>query len=194
MAGRSRRRTWTRSRPADCDSRSVYNTSRWLADTGGAGCRGYYPQQIRRDGMPGVDHRRSGGSGTRPAWARLVSDRLRERRYRSYLSGKWHVDGDPLENGFDRSYWVNNRAGFFHLLGQRGDASRLPDVAADQGLYLTEVTADSRHRIPAGACCETCGPAVLPVLGVSRTALSASRGAERTSLGIATVTWLAGTG
>ena len=118
-----------------------YNTSRcW--PTRAALLSGYYPQQIRRDGMPGVDHRRFGGSGTRPAWARLVSDRLRERRYRSYLSGKWHVDGDPLENGFDRSYWVNNRAGFFHLLGQRGDASRLPDVAADQGLYLTEVTAD----------------------------------------------------
>ena len=118
-----------------------YNTSRcW--PTRAALLSGYYPQQIRRDGMPGIDHRRSGGGGTRPPWARLVSDRLRERGYRSYLSGKWHVDGDPLENGFDRAYWVGNRAGFFHLLGQRRDAERLPDVAADQGSYLTAVTAD----------------------------------------------------
>ena len=118
-----------------------YNTSRcW--PTRAALLSGYYPQQIRRDAMPGISHRRSGGSGTRPTWARLVSDRLRDWGYRSYLSGKWHVDGDPLENGFDRSYWVNNRAGFFHLLGQRGDGEKLPDVSGDQGSYLTEVTAD----------------------------------------------------
>ena len=118
-----------------------YNTSRcW--PTRAALLSGYYPQQIRRDAMPGIDHGQFGGSGVRPAWARLVSERLRERGYRSYLSGKWHVDGDPMDNGFDRSYWVNNRAGFFHLLGQYRDGESIPDVASDQGKYLTGLTAD----------------------------------------------------
>ena len=118
-----------------------YNTSRcW--PTRAALLSGYYPQQVRRDGIPGVNESSSGGRGVRPAWARLVSERLRQRGYRSYLSGKWHVDGDPMENGFDRSYWLSNRAGFFHLQGQRQDGERLPDVAAEQGSYSTTVTAD----------------------------------------------------
>lgn len=118
-----------------------YNTSRcW--PTRAALLTGYYPQQIRRDGMPGADRRRFGGSGKRPPWARLVSDRLRQAGYRSYHSGKWHVDGDPLDNGFDHSYQVGNRAGFFHLIGQIRDRERLPDVEAERGGYLTRITAD----------------------------------------------------
>ena len=118
-----------------------YNTSRcW--PTRAALLTGYYPQQIRRDGMPGVDRRSSGGSGKRPPWARLVADRLRQAGYRSYHSGKWHVDGDPLNNGFDHSYQVGNRAGFFHLIGQIRDRERLPDVEPEHGGYLTKITAD----------------------------------------------------
>ena len=118
-----------------------YNTSRcW--PTRAALLTGYYPQQIRRDGMPGVDRREFGGSGVRPPWARLVAERLRAAGYRSYHSGKWHVDGEPLDNGFDRSYRVGNRAGFFHLIGQDRDGRKLPDVAPASGAYLTRVTAD----------------------------------------------------
>ena len=118
-----------------------YNTSRcW--PTRAALLTGYYPQQIRRDGMPGADDRRFGGRGVRPEWAVLVSERLRHRGYRSYLSGKWHVDGSPMDNGFDRSYRVGNRAGFFHILGQFRDGEPIPDIAADGGSYLTAVTAD----------------------------------------------------
>lgn len=118
-----------------------YNTSRcW--PTRAALLTGYYPQQVRRDGMPGADRRTFGGSGKRPPWARLVSDRLRQAGYRSYHSGKWHVDGHPLDNGFDHSYQVGNRAGFFHLIGQIRDRERLPDVEAEGGGYLTRITAD----------------------------------------------------
>src|SRR3954462_8579430 len=57
---------------------------------------GYYAQQVRRDTIPGIP---SGSGGVRPAWARLLPEMLRPLGYRSYHSGKWHVDGKPLENG-----------------------------------------------------------------------------------------------
>ena len=47
-----------------------YNTARcW--PTRGALLTGYYAQQIRRDTVPGVP--KSGGGGTRPAWAPLAA-------------------------------------------------------------------------------------------------------------------------
>ncbi len=118
-----------------------YNTSRcW--PTRASLLTGYYAQQVRRDEMPGVDRRRFGGRGVRPAWARLVSDRLRERGYRSYHSGKWHVDGDPLENGFDHSYRAGNPAGFFHIKGHDRDGVRMPEILPESGRYQTTITAE----------------------------------------------------
>ena len=117
-----------------------YNTSRcW--PTRGSLLTGYYAQQIRRDSMPGVDPLEF-GRGARPGWAVLVSERLRSAGYRSYHSGKWHVDGDPLDNGFDHSYRAGNRAGFFHLIGHDRDGMRLPDFEPERGAHLTVVTAD----------------------------------------------------
>lgn len=117
-----------------------YNTSRcW--PTRGSLLTGYYAQQIRRDSMPGVDPREF-GRGVRPDWAVLVSERLRSAGYRSYHSGKWHVDGDPLDNGFDHSYRAGNRAGFFHLIGHDRDGVLLPDFEPERGAHMTVVTAD----------------------------------------------------
>ncbi|HBU38266.1 MAG TPA: arylsulfatase, partial [Planctomycetaceae bacterium] len=66
-----------------------YNTARcW--PTRGALLTGYYAQSIRRDKLPGV----KGGNRNRPAWAQLLPERLAAARYRSYHSGKWHVDGN----------------------------------------------------------------------------------------------------
>ena len=118
-----------------------YNTSRcW--PTRASLLTGYYAQQVRRDSMPGVDPLEFGGRGIRPDWAVLVSERLRSAGYRAYHSGKWHIDGDPLENGFDHSYRAGNRAGFFHLIGHDRDGVRLPDFEPEQGAHLTAVTAD----------------------------------------------------
>ena len=118
-----------------------YNTSRcW--PTRASLLTGYYAQQVRRDEMPGVASRSFGGRGARPAWARLVSDRLRDAGYRSYHSGKWHVDGDPLDNGFDHSYRAGNPAGFFHIRGHDRDGVRMPEIHAEQGKYQTVLTAD----------------------------------------------------
>src|SRR5438105_11331738 len=80
-----------------------YNTARcWPSRA--AILTGYYAQQVRRDTVPGV---KSGAQGTRPAWARLLPEMLRSLGYRNYHSGKWHVDGLPLANGFDHSYSLN---------------------------------------------------------------------------------------
>ena len=118
-----------------------YNTSRcW--PTRGSLLTGYYAQQIRRDEMPGVDRRQFGGRGVRPPWAPLVSERLRSAGYRSYHSGKWHIDGSPVENGFEHAFTAGTGAGFFHLMGQNKDGEQLPDVPAEEGLYRTAVTAD----------------------------------------------------
>ncbi|MDE0102374.1 MAG: arylsulfatase [Bryobacterales bacterium] len=121
-----------------------YNTSRcW--PTRASLLTGYYAQQVRRDSMPGFDMREFGNRGVRPAWARLISDRLREAGYFSYHSGKWHVDGAPLENGFLHSYQSHTRAGFFHLVGQDRDGEPLPDLEPAQGAHLTTETA--RHAV-----------------------------------------------
>src|SRR5262245_17596887 len=70
-----------------------YNTARcWPSRA--AILTGYYAQQVRRDTVPGV---KSGSQGVRPEWARLLPEMLRPLGYRSYHSGKWHVDGKPLD-------------------------------------------------------------------------------------------------
>src|SRR5579884_505336 len=81
-----------------------YNTARcWPSRA--ALLTGYYAQQVRRDTLPGVP---SGGSGVRPPWARLLPAMLKPLGYRTYHSGKWHVDGKVLAGGFDHSYWLND--------------------------------------------------------------------------------------
>ena len=99
-----------------------YNTARcW--PTRGALLTGYYPQAIRRDALPEGRE----GKGTRPAWARLLPELLAPAGYRSYHSGKWHVDGDPRSQGFARSLDVtkgdNN---YFSAAGVIEDGQQVP--------------------------------------------------------------------
>jgi arylsulfatase A-like enzyme len=115
-----------------------YNTARcW--PTRAAVLTGYYAQQVRRDVVPGV---KSGGGGTRPGWGRLLPERLRPLGYRSYHSGKWHVDGMPLKNGFDRSYYVEDLGRYFHPRVLYEDDRRLPPVQPGTGYYDTAAMAD----------------------------------------------------
>ena len=115
-----------------------YNTGRcW--PTRGSLLTGFYAQQIRRDKLPGI---KSGARGERPAWARLVSETLRTLGYRTYHSGKWHVDGMPLENGFDRSYYLRDQGRFFNPKIHYLNDEKLPPVETGTEFYGTTAIAD----------------------------------------------------
>src|SRR5262245_28849484 len=116
----------------------LYNTARcW--PTRGAILTGYYAQQIRRDTVPGVV---SGGRGVRPAWAKLLPEMLRPLGYRSYHSGKWHIDGRPLANGFDRSYSLEDHNRHFTPQKHTEDDKALPPVKPADGYYSSTAIAD----------------------------------------------------
>ena len=118
--------------------RQFYNTARcW--PTRAALLTGYYPQQVRRDTLPGVA---SGGRGKRPVWAPLLPQRLKPLGYRSYHSGKWHLDGMPIEGGFDRSYYLKDQGRFFSPQVHWEDDVKLPPVERGSGYYGTTAIAD----------------------------------------------------
>jgi arylsulfatase A-like enzyme len=115
-----------------------YNTGRcW--PTRATLLTGYYAQQVRRDTVPGV---KSGSAGARPAWAPLLPEILRQAGYRSYHSGKWHLDGQPMQNGFDHSYSLNDHDRNFAPRLHTEDDQPLPPVAPNSGYYSTTAIAD----------------------------------------------------
>ncbi|MAG94549.1 MAG: arylsulfatase [Planctomycetaceae bacterium] len=115
-----------------------YNTARcW--PTRAALLTGYYAQQVRRDTLPGVP---SGGRGKRPAWAPLLPAKLKPLGYRSYHSGKWHLDGMPLAGGFDRSYYLRDQGRFFNPNVHWEDDKKLPPVEKGTDYYGTTAIAD----------------------------------------------------
>jgi arylsulfatase len=95
---------------------------------------GYYPQQIGRDNAPGIE---GGGNGKRPDWAQLLPIHLQKKGYHSYHSGKWHIDGMPLENGFERSYYLKDQHRFFSPQVHFENDSLLPPVERGTGYYGT---------------------------------------------------------
>lgn len=101
---------------------------------------GYYAQQIRRDRAASIR------MGNRPAWAPLLPDRLRPLGYHCYHSGKWHIDGTPKENGFERS-WGRHRTGcdwdrFFASGLWEEDGVKAPGDRTGEGYYSTIAIAD----------------------------------------------------
>jgi len=117
-----------------------YNAARcW--PTRAALLTGYYPQQVRRDLLPGLG---GGSDGTRPAWARLLPEFLRPLGYRSYHSGKWHIDGPPLRNGFDHSFEIGGgQNNYFKATGITDDGQPVPQIGE---FYVTTATADHAIR------------------------------------------------
>jgi arylsulfatase len=116
-----------------------YNTARcWPSRA--ALLTGYYAQQVRRDDLPGLKR------ADRPAWAPLLPALLRPLGYRSYHSGKWHLDGLPLQNGFDHSYDLRDQGRFFSPQTHTADDVPLPAVARDAGYYATTAIADHALR------------------------------------------------
>ena len=122
-----------------------YNTARCWSSRA-AILTGYYPQAVRRDKIsdlklpPGVGV--AGAAGVRPRWAQLLPVYLKPLGYRSYHSGKWHVDGRPLDNGFDHSYESGNGQGFFSAKGHSEDNVALPAGPVDGTYYSTVAIAD----------------------------------------------------
>ncbi len=115
-----------------------YNTARcWPSRA--ALLTGYYAQQVRRDTVPGVS---SGAAGKRPSWSRLLPEMLYPLGYRSYHAGKWHIDGMPLADGFDHSYYLEDVGRYFHPRVWYLDDRKQPPVGQNSGFYATTAIAD----------------------------------------------------
>jgi len=115
-----------------------YNTARcWPSRA--ALLTGYYAHQVRRDTFPGLG---GGADGVRPVWARLLPAYLKPLGYRTYHSGKWHVDGPVLAGGFDHSYVLYDYDRNFYPRDHRLDDRPLPAVAPGSGYYSTTAIAD----------------------------------------------------
>jgi arylsulfatase A-like enzyme len=107
-----------------------YNTARcWPSRA--ALLTGYYAQQVNRD-----------PARRRPKWAALLPDLLKPAGYRSYHSGKWHVDGPVLQGGFQRSYLVVDQDRHFGPRNHQLDDKPLPQPKPDDGYYATTAIAD----------------------------------------------------
>ncbi|MEC8556871.1 MAG: arylsulfatase [Planctomycetota bacterium] len=120
-----------------------YNTARcW--PTRAAILTGYYPQQIGRDALPGVP---GGNRFGRPDWAELVPKKLKPLGYRSYISGKWHIDGKPIANGFDRSFTMDDHNRFFNPQNMSEDDKRLPPIPKGTDYYATTGIADHAIKV-----------------------------------------------
>jgi arylsulfatase A-like enzyme len=114
-----------------------YNTARcW--PTRAALLTGYYAQAIGRDSSPGI---KGGNDGhRRPDWARLLPELLASAGYRSYHSGKWHIDGDPRRQGFAHSLRVEGgQNDFFDPVGVTVDGEPI-DALSD--FYVTTAIGD----------------------------------------------------
>jgi len=111
-----------------------YNTARcW--PTRAALLTGYYAQQVRRDTLPNLPS--GNATGVRPKWAPLLPALLKPNGYRTYHSGKWHIDGKPLTEGFDHSYRLEDAGRFFSPKVHFEDDQPLPAVPRDSGYYST---------------------------------------------------------
>ncbi|PAY15811.1 hypothetical protein CKO51_29945 [Rhodopirellula sp. SM50] len=115
-----------------------YNTGRcW--PTRGSMMTGYYAQQIRRDFLPGVP---SGGGnrGLRPDWAVLLPKMLSQVGYRSYHTGKWHIDDTPTNCGFEKTSL--NQTGRYFKPKNGANGKPIRPLQFDEEFYLTSAMAD----------------------------------------------------
>lgn len=112
----------------------MYSTARcWPSRT----CllTGYYPQQVHMDPP----------QGRLPRWTRVLPKYFQPLGYRTYHSGKWHLQGAPrpvADGGFDHSYCVEDHNNFFAPKNAMLDDAKLPPVPEGTNFYLTTAIAD----------------------------------------------------
>ena len=115
-----------------------YNTARcW--PTRSELLTGYYPQQTHSDPSEGY----------LPKWTRTLPQWLKPLGYRSYHSGKWHVNGAPNpvgDGGFDHSYDLEDHDRNFNPTKIFVDDQLQPPVAKNSGYYTTTAFADHAIR------------------------------------------------
>jgi arylsulfatase len=112
-----------------------YNTGRcWPSRS--AVLSGYYAQQIHRDTLP--NQTGGGNAWKRQPWARLLPDFLKSAGYRSYYSGKWHIDGSPSDAGFDEYYELQDQHNFFIPNQHNITGKKLPAVREEDHYYATD--------------------------------------------------------
>lgn len=104
---------------------------------------GYYAQQVRRDELPGIG---GGGHGVRPKWAPLLPKLLKPLGYQSYHSGKWHVDGKAVEQGFDQSFDYTDSD--YHFVPEKEMAlmEKPLQPVKPEGYYSSTAIADNAIR------------------------------------------------
>ncbi|MFN0076956.1 MAG: arylsulfatase [Prosthecobacter sp.] len=115
---------------------------------------GYYAQAIRRDGFSGKGAPKSegktGSGGVRPRWAQLLPVYLQPLGYHSYQSGKWHVDGRPLDNGFEHSYELDDHNNYFSPARHSEDGQPLPAITPGSKFYTTTFITDQAIKFLKG--------------------------------------------
>ncbi len=115
-----------------------YNTGRcW--PTRAALMTGYYAPQVGRDKLPGEPKL---VTGNRTTWAKLLPERLAPLGYKSYHSGKWHIDSSPVASGFFRSYQLEDHDRYFYPQHVRVDDKRVARVERGTNYYTTTAIAD----------------------------------------------------
>ena len=80
-----------------------------------------------------------------PQWTRLLPHYLKPLGYRSYHSGKWHVNGAPLviaNGGFDRSYRLEDHDRNFYPSNHWVNDVRQPPVPRGSNYYTTVAFTD----------------------------------------------------
>jgi len=86
--------------------------------------------------------------GSLPDWGRPVPHYLRALGYRSYHSGKWHVNQFPMpvaHGGFHRSYYIRDYNHNFAVKEHSLDDEPLPPIKPDSGYYSS--TAIATHAV-----------------------------------------------
>tara|TARA_B100001029_G_scaffold179210_1_gene187944 strand:- start:65 stop:1699 length:1635 start_codon:yes stop_codon:yes gene_type:complete len=121
---------------------NFYNTGRcW--PTRAALLSGHYPQKINRDVISdeSIVASKKNPFGKRPNWAILLPQYLENFGYTNFFSGKWHIDGKPIDNGFHKAYRLIDHDRHFDPKNHTQHGIPLEEIKENENYYsTTEIT------------------------------------------------------